>query len=130
MAKKRSPRPKAAAKVPTPLPSPAGVTPERFARLVRLLQFLSTGPQTRTVLARRLRLDVRGFYRDLELLRGAGIDVTLDQGRYALAEPVADAQSRLPFPDPHLTLGEVRQLAKGRTLAHRKLKEQLERNQV
>jgi hypothetical protein len=29
--------------------------------------------------------------------------------------------ARLPFPDPCLSLGEIRQLAKGRTTAHRKL---------
>jgi hypothetical protein len=99
------------------------VTAERAARLVRLLQFLGTGPQTRTALARRLRLDVRSFYRDLELLRGTGIPLVLSNHRYALAEPAEAAIARLPFPDPHLTLGEARQLAKGRSAAHRKLQE-------
>jgi hypothetical protein len=31
----------------------------------------------------------------------------------------------LPFPDPHLTLGEAQQLAKGRSAAHGKLKKQI-----
>src|SRR5207247_731071 len=53
------------------------VTAERAARLVRLLQLLGTGPQTRVALARRLRLDIRSFYRDLELLRGTGIPLVL-----------------------------------------------------
>jgi hypothetical protein len=99
------------------------VTAERAARLVRLLQFLGTGPQMRTALARRLRLDVRSFYRDLELLRSTGIPLLLRNHRYALAEPAEDAIARLPFPDPHLTLGEARQLAKGRSAGHRKLQE-------
>jgi hypothetical protein len=90
-----------------------------------MLQLLDAGPQTRTTLTRQLRLDVRGFYRDLELLRSAGIAVTLRERRYTLDEDVDDAIARLPFPDPHLTLGEARQLAKGRGAAHRKLQAQI-----
>lgn len=116
MAKKRSKAPPPAAKM---------VTAERAARLYRLLQLLGEKPQTRAVLQKRLRLDVRGFYRDLKLLRSAGIDLLLLKKRYVLQEPVAVVIGRLPFPDPHLTLGEAIQLAKGRTNAHRKLKEQL-----
>jgi hypothetical protein len=101
------------------------VSAERAERLYRLLQLLGSGPQTRASLARRLRLDVRGFYRDLELLRAAGIAVPLHNRRYSLEGSLAAAKSRLPFPDPHLTLGEARQLAKGRTPAHRKLKQQI-----
>jgi predicted DNA-binding transcriptional regulator YafY len=108
-----------------PGPEPRAVSAERAARLYRLLQLLRGGPQTRLALTRRLRLDIRGFYRDLELLRDSGIRVSLREGRYALADPVAQAVPRLPFPDPHLTLGEATQLAKGRTAAHRKLKAQL-----
>ena len=116
MARKRTTRPAALART---------VTAERAARLYRLLQLLGKGPQSREALTRRLRLDVRGFYRDLELLRASGIDVPLREGRYTLQEKVDQATARLPFPDPRLTLGEASQLAKGRTLAHRKLKEQI-----
>jgi hypothetical protein len=101
------------------------VSAERAERLYRLLQLLGSGPQTRAGITRRLRLDVRGFYRDLELLRSAGIVVPLRNRRYTLEGSLAAAKSRLPFPDPHLTLGEARQLAKGRTPAHRKLKQQI-----
>ena len=106
-------------------PAAKAVTPERAARLYRMLKILGNGPQTRVALARRLRLDVRSFYRDLELLRGAGIDLPLERGRYALQEKAADAVARLPFPDPRLTLGEADQLAKGRSAAHRKLRAQI-----
>src|SRR5262245_27003202 len=75
MAKKRSPRVSPALKA---------VTDERARRLARLLQLLGAGPQTRAALTRHLRLDVRGFYRDLELLRAAGIAVTLENRRYVL----------------------------------------------
>ncbi len=108
-----------------PPETPRAVTPERAARLYRLLHLLGSGPQTRAALARRLKLDVRGFYRDLELLRGAGIVVQFDGRHYSLQGAAAVAVARLPFPDPHLTLGEAQQLAKGRTKAHQKLKAQI-----
>jgi hypothetical protein len=113
-------------KQPSPVLS-RSVSAERAERLYRLLQLLGSAPQTRASMTRRLRLDVRGFYRDLELLRTAGIVVPLRNRRYTLEGSLAAAKGRLPFPDPHLTLGEARQLAKGRTPAHRKLKQQIAR---
>jgi hypothetical protein len=112
---------------PAPPPELSGVTAERFTRLYRLVQLLASGPQPRTTLARRLRLDVRGFYRDLELLRAAGLPVTLSEGRYGLEGKVRDALARLPFPDPHLTYGDVLLLAKGRTAVHKKLRDHIAR---
>src|SRR5258708_7406299 len=79
------------------------VTAERFVRLYRLLQMLAIAAQTREALARRLHLDIRGFYRDLDLLRKAGIPIALSDGRCELSEKVDMALARLPFPDPHLT---------------------------
>src|SRR5581483_7095625 len=102
-------------------PERASVTPDRFARLNLLLTLLAKTPQTREVLARKLKLDIRGFYRDLEALRQAGISVLLEEGRYHLTGPLDAARNGLPFPDPMLTLGEVTHLAKGRTAAHRHL---------
>lgn len=103
------------------IPSRA-VTPERAARLHRLLRLFAAGPQTREALARKLRLDVRSFYRDLELLRDSGIELPLIDRHYVLKEGVEPAIARLPFPDPRLTLGEAIQLARGRSVAHQKLK--------
>jgi predicted DNA-binding transcriptional regulator YafY len=119
MAKKR-----AAAPIP---PERSGVTAERFDRLVRLLHLLADKPLTREVLTRRLKIDVRGFYRDLGLVRTAGIMIALEEGRYHLSVDVEAALGLLPFPDPHLTLAEARLLAKGRTPAHKKLRELIER---
>jgi hypothetical protein len=113
---------------PVAIENRASVTPERFARLCLLLTLLAKAPQTREVLARKLKLDVRGFYRDLEVLRQAGIGVVLDEGRYHLSGPFNAAQRWLPFPDPMLTLGEVAQLARGRSPAHRHLKRLLEQH--
>jgi hypothetical protein len=102
------------------------LTAQRAARLFRLLSLVGDGPQTRQQLLRRLKLDVRGFYRDLESLRGLGIDIhTGDDSRYALSNNLEDALARLPFPDPGLNFRDVQQLAKGETAAHRKLKQRL-----
>lgn len=106
---------------------PAGsLTRDRAARLVRLLQQLAQGPQSRAALLRRLRLGVRGFYRDLQVLRSVGIAVDLQRGKYSLLLEPATALDQLPFPDPGLTLGEARDLARGRTAGHRKIKAQFE----
>ena len=102
------------------------VTAQRAPYLYRLLRLLGKGPQLREVLTKRLRRDVRSFYRDLSVLRSAGIIVVLAEGRYRLQGDVDEAVARLPFPDPRLTLGEATLLAKGRSRAHRKLKEQID----
>ena len=103
------------------------ITPERAARLFQLVSLLGAGVQTRAGLLRALRLTVRSFYRDLEVLRAVGIGVSLATGRYGLDDSSALAIERLPFPDPGLTLGEARQLARGRSRVHKKLRDQLAR---
>jgi predicted DNA-binding transcriptional regulator YafY len=120
MAKKRKTPAKAT-------PVAASVTPERFLRLYRMVRLLAGGAQTRESIARRLRLDVRGFYRDLDLLRSSGVSVTLEAGRYALNQDEDAALALLPFPDPRLTLGAAQTLAKGRSSAHRALAETINR---
>lgn len=103
------------------------LTPLRAARLYRLLTLLGTGAQTRAFLLRRLKLDVRGFYRDLEALRTLGIDVitTSDETRYTLVGDLEDALEKLPFPDPGLNVRDALQLSNGNTAAHRKLKQRV-----
>ena len=98
------------------------VTAARVARLYRFVRLLAAGPVARPVLLKRLALNQRGFYRDVELLRAAGIRVVPRDGRYALALTFAAAVDLLPFPDPRLTLGEAQRLAKGSTAAHRSLR--------
>ncbi len=111
----------------TASPHRSGVTPERFTRLYKLLHLLGSSSRTRDWLMAQLQLDVRGFYRDLELLRAAGIAIQLLDGEYSLGEKVTESVARLPFPDPHLTFGEVRQLAKGRSALHQRLQEQVQK---
>ena len=120
MAKKR----KTPAKIIVPS---AGVTPDRFVRLYRMVTLLASSPQSRETLTRLLRLDVRGFYRDLEVLRTSGVSISLALGRYTLDGDADDALARLPFPDPRLTLGAARTLAKGRSAFHRALAETIAR---
>jgi hypothetical protein len=72
-------------------------------------------------LLRRLKLNQRGFYRDIELLRAAGIRVVPHDGEYTLEPGFNAAIDMLPFPDPRLTLGEAQRLARGRTAAHKSL---------
>lgn len=105
---------------------PAGLTGPRAARLYRLLTLLGGAPQTRRHLLSRLRLDVRGFYRDLEALRGLGIGIHIgDDNKYAIAGTLDDALARLPFPDPGLNVRDALQLADGTTAAHRKLRQRI-----
>jgi hypothetical protein len=103
--------------------SPPAVTLDRARRLCRLVRLLGTGSQKRATLLQRLRLDVRGFYRDLEFLRDKlSISIDLEEGRYVLKSKAEAAINKIPLPDPHFTLGEAVQLSKGRTAVHRKLK--------
>ena len=101
------------------------LTCQRAARLYRLLSLLEDAPQTRQHILRRLRIDVRGFYRDLEALRCLGIEVHAAGNRYTLMTDLDEALAHLPFPDPGLNLRDVQQLAKGETPAHRKLKRRI-----
>jgi len=98
------------------------LTAERATRLCRLVSLLGEGSYTRATLLRRLKLDMRGFYRDMQLLRDLGIEPSLVEGRYVLAGGAEAAYTRLPLPDPQLTVAEAMQLGKGRTAAHQKLK--------
>jgi hypothetical protein len=99
------------------------VTVERVTRVCRFLELLGEGPKTRAAVLQRLRIDVRTFYRDLELLRECNIVVELTKRKYHLVSPeVKEAWSHLPLPDPGLTLGEAQSLSSGRTKVHEKLK--------
>src|SRR5262249_11486737 len=96
-------------------------------RLHLLLTLLSRSPQPRDVLVRKLKLDVRGFYRDLEVLRQAGVTVGLSSGKYQLIESLTEPRKRLPIPDPLLTAGQAVHLARGRTAAHKRRKHLIDR---
>ena len=101
---------------------PPAVTAGRAGRLYKLLLQVEKRARPRGELRKKLKVDLRGFYRDLELLRELGIDITSEGDRYRLAGELDDALARLPFPDPGLSLRDALQLAQGRTEAHRKLR--------
>lgn len=109
------------AKKSTKLGRAGKITPERIRRLVRMLRQLGRGSQLRSTLVRQLRVGMRGFYRDLQVLRGVGIHVKLVQGRYQLMEQDAQVVDQLPFPDPGLTLGEARTLSRGGSPGNKKI---------
>lgn len=103
------------------------LTPARATRLYKLLGALSTAPQTRMALRRKLRIDTRGFYRDLEALRKLGIEIAADDdGRYNLSGTLEDALSRFPLPDPVLNVREAMQLVNGVASAQNKLKRKID----
>src|SRR4051812_34350214 len=91
------------------------ITAPRASRLFRLLTLLAAGPQTRESLLRKLKVDLRGYYRDLELLRSLGITVGVEGTRYRLIDPLDDSLARLPFPDPQLNVHDALVLARGTT---------------
>jgi len=102
------------------------LTGQRAGRLYRLLTILGHGPRTRKQILRKLQIDVRGFYRDIEALRAFGVTIESgDDFHCALAIEFDEAVSRQPFPDPGLNFRDIQQLAKGETPAHRELRRRL-----
>lgn len=98
----------------------------RAGRLFRLLKLLASGPLPRGVLLKRLKVGMRTFYRDVDLLRECGIDVQTRQSGYELAGELNAALDRIPYPDPELTFGDIMVLMKGRSSSHQKLRRQFD----
>ena len=101
------------------------ITRERAARVCKMLTILSDGPQRREALIKKLKLNERGFYRELELLRAHGIAVDPAGSKYHLMGDLDTALAKLPVPDLKLNIREALMLAKGPTSAHRKLQSHL-----
>jgi hypothetical protein len=106
-------------------PTQASVSVERAARLYQLVELIGAGPRTRPWILKKLKIDIRTFYRDLELLRDNQIEVNLIRRKYSLSIQPKTAGGMLPFPDPGLTLGEAQLLARGRTKVHKKMRDLL-----
>jgi predicted DNA-binding transcriptional regulator YafY len=107
------------------MPEARSVSLERAVRLFQVVDLLAEKERTRRHLLQALKIDIRTFYRDLELLRDCGIQVILLSRCYRLVTPAARALDALPFPDPGLSLGEAEVLAKGRTKVHKRFRELL-----
>lgn len=99
------------------------ITQARAARLYRLVRLLGQGGRGRDRVLSELGIGLRTFYRELDLLKRHGIQVRLKQREYVLAGPLAQAEGRLPFPDPRLTFAEMDELSRGTGPAARRLAE-------
>ena len=105
-------------------PSPA-LTAQRAARLYRLLALITGTARTRPMLLKKLKVDLRGFYRDLELLRALGVEVHSSGDKYELVGGLDESLARLPFPDPGLSFREALDLANGQSQARQKLRSRI-----
>jgi predicted DNA-binding transcriptional regulator YafY len=97
------------------------ITLTRAARLHRLVSILASGPRTRAALLSELGIGLRTFYRELELLKKCAVKVRLTAKDYVLKTTRAEAEGRLPFPDPQLSFAEMSELSKGPGAAARRL---------
>jgi hypothetical protein len=67
------------------------ITLQRAARLHRLVRFLATSPRTRASILSDLRIGLRTFYRELELLKRCGVKIRHKTKLYDLV-PTAFAE--------------------------------------
>jgi len=98
------------------------ISADRAGRLYKLLVALGEEPQGRENLAKRLKVGVRTFFRDVDLLRECGAPIEIEARAYVLQGSLEDALGKVPFPDPELTFGEAMQLMRGRSKAHQRLR--------
>jgi hypothetical protein len=88
------------------------ITLGRAARLHHLVKLLSQGPRTRSAVLGALAIGLRTFYRELELLHRCGVKIQQKNKLYTLISTAAQAEGRLPFPDPQLSFAEMEELAR------------------
>lgn len=88
------------------------ITLGRASRLYRLVTMLEVEATSREVILDRLMIGLRTFYRELDLLKKCGIKVRRDGKTYALTSTRAEAEARLPFPDPQFSFAEMAELAR------------------
>ena len=84
---------------------------------------LDASSTARELLLDRLAIGLRTFYRELDLLKKCGIKVLRDGKSYKLTSTIAEAEARLPFPDPQLSFAEMAELARHPGEAARRLAE-------
>jgi hypothetical protein len=101
------------------------ITLQRASRLHQLIRFLAEKPQTRSAILADLRIGLRTFYRELDLLSRCGVKVRQKTKLYHLVPSAAEAGGRLPFPDPQLSFAEMAELAQCACPAGKRLAELL-----
>jgi hypothetical protein len=87
------------------------ITLQRAARLHRLVTFLAGFPRPRADILTHLRIGLRTFYRELDLLKKCGVKVKHRARLYHLQATAEEAEGRLPFPDPQLSFAEMTELS-------------------
>jgi hypothetical protein len=102
------------------------LTAARANRLCKMLMALNGGPQAKDDLVRKLRLEERGFFRDLKLIRQLGIAVASADNRYLLTISLNEALSKLPVPDLKLSLRDALELSHGQSPTHRRVRRKIE----
>jgi hypothetical protein len=98
------------------------ITPGRAARLHHLVVLLAERPRSRSQVLAGLGIGLRTFYRELEMLRRCGVKTRLTGKTYTIQGTAAQAEGKLPFPDPRLSFAELSELSRcpgetGRRLA-------------
>ncbi len=86
-----------------------------------MVAFLSSSPRNRTEILSDLRIGLRTFYRELELLKRCGVKVRHKAKLYHLLATADEAEGRLPFPDPQLSFAEMAELSRCDCPAGRRL---------
>jgi hypothetical protein len=97
------------------------ITLQRAARHLRLIHFLAEAPRSRLAILSELRIGLRTFYRELELLKRCGVKVRQKSKLYILLATAEQAEGYLPFPDPQLSFAEMAELAQCDCPAGRRL---------
>ncbi len=88
------------------------ITLGRAARLHRLVMLLAESPRSREAVLGALGIGLRTFYRELELLKRCGVKIQHKNKAYTLMATAAQAEGRLPFPDPQLSFAEMQELSR------------------
>jgi hypothetical protein len=88
--------------------------------------FLASAARSRDAILADLRIGLRTFYRELELLKRCGVPVQQKEKSYRLMATAEQAEGRLPFPDPQLSFAEMAELARCPGEAGRRLAEMLQ----
>jgi hypothetical protein len=97
------------------------ITLQRAERLHRLVIFLAETPRNRASILTELRVGLRTFYRELELLQRCGVKVRRKTKLYSLSATAGQAEGRLPFPDPQFSFAEMAELARSDCPAGKRL---------
>jgi predicted DNA-binding transcriptional regulator YafY len=102
------------------------ITLGRAARLHRLVMFLAQQPRSRDAVLNELGIGLRTFYRELELLNRCGVKIHHKNKAYNLQSTAAQAEGRLPFPDPQLSFAEMAELSRHPGEASQRLAQMLD----